>query len=119
VIKGSQVAPSGKALKIKLFRSALYRMLKIINENSEIFQWNGFFNDRPLYTPSEDNSKDLIDSSSIPSPQNKINVSMESLIVLSRFFWAKILTKAFSFNLNCKSLCRMKVPEARIEQKTS
>jgi hypothetical protein len=42
-------------------------MLKIIDENSEIFQLNGFFNHKPLSTSSENNSKGLIDSSSIPS----------------------------------------------------
>jgi hypothetical protein len=34
------------------------------------------------------------------TPQNKINVSMESLIVLDRLFWAKILIRFF----NCKGL---------------
>jgi hypothetical protein len=66
-IKGSQLTRSGKALKIKLFRTNPCLMLKRINENSEIFQWNGFFNGRLFSTPSGNNSKGLIDSSSISS----------------------------------------------------
>jgi hypothetical protein len=67
-----------------------------------------------LSTPSENNSKGMIDSSSISSAssthQNKINVSMENLIMLRRFFSVKIVTRAFSivknfsFNFNSNQI---------------